>query len=70
MSVKKLKPEDLEPVLAEIYSVNCLGESKWYEVVYHDGNMWRSYAGSDTFDDGEKVLRWRYADEAINQASR
>jgi len=52
-------PSELEPVLAKIEHINSLGKSSWYEVVYFDGHC-RRYAGSNTFEDGEKVLRWRY----------
>ena len=52
-------PSELEPVLAKIEHINSLGKSSWYEVVYFDGN-WRCYAGSSTFKDGEKVVKWRY----------
>jgi hypothetical protein len=52
-------PSELEPVLAQIEHTNSLGKSSWCEVVYFDGD-WRCYAGSDTFKDGEKVVRWRY----------
>ena len=47
------KPNELEPVLAEISHMNDLGLSKWYEVVYYD-------AGSKTFKDGERVIKWKY----------
>jgi len=57
-------PIKLEPVLAEIEHINDLGKSTWYEVVYFDGN-WRSYAGSKTFKDGERVLRWKYAKDCL-----
>lgn len=57
-----LKP--LEPVLAEIEHINDLGKSKWYEVIYFDEN-WRSYAGSNTFQDGEKVIRWKYVKDCL-----
>jgi len=67
MSKTKETPKELEPVLAEINSITCLGSSNWYEVVYHDGYEWCSYSGSDTFDDGESVLRWRYAAEAMGE---
>ena len=53
-------PIELEPVLAEIEHINDLGKSTWYEVVYFDGN-WRCYAGSKTFKDGERVIKWKYA---------
>lgn len=52
-------PSELEPVLAKIEHINSLGKSNWYEVVYNDGN-WRSYQGSKTFKDGEKVVKWDY----------
>lgn len=57
-------PIELEPVLAEIEHINDLGKSTWYEVVYFDGN-WRCYAGSKTFKDGERVLRWKYAKDCL-----
>ena len=47
------------PILAKIEHINDLGKSTWYEVVYFDKH-WRCYAGSDTFKDGEKVVKWRY----------
>ena len=52
-------PSELEPVLAKIEHINSLGKSSWYEVVYFDKH-WRCYAGSNTFKDGEKVVKWRY----------
>ena len=52
-------PSELEPVLAKIERINSLGKSSWYEVVYFDVH-WRCYAGSNTFKDGEKVVKWRY----------
>ena len=52
-------PSELEPVLAKIEHINSLGKSSWYEVVYFD-KYWRGYAGSVTFRDGEKVVKWRY----------
>lgn len=57
-------PIQLEPVLAEIEQINDLGKSKWYEVVYFD-EKWRSYADSKTFQDGEKVIRWKYAKDCL-----
>ena len=53
------KPNKLEPVLAKIEHINSLSKSTWYEVVYFD-ECWRCYAGSSTFQDGEKVVKWRY----------
>ena len=49
-------PSELEPVLAKIEHINSLGKSSWYEVVYFDRH-WRCYAGSNTFKDGEKVVK-------------
>jgi hypothetical protein len=57
-------PKELEPVLAEIEHVNDLGKSTWFEVVYFC-EEWCSYSGSDTFDDGEKVIRWKYCNECF-----
>jgi len=57
-------PIELEPVLAEIEHINELGKSTWYEVVYFDGN-WRCYAGSKTFKDGERVIKWKYAKDCL-----
>lgn len=57
-------PIQLEPVLAEIEHINDLGKSKWYEVVYFDEN-WRSYADSKTFQDGEKVIKWKYVKDCL-----
>lgn len=59
-----ISPIELEPVLAEINHINELGLSKWYEVVYFDGN-WRCYAGSKTFKDGESVIKWKYAKDCF-----
>lgn len=58
-------PDTGKPVLALIESVNDLGISRFREVVYHDGELWCSYEGSRTFEDGERVLKWIYADECI-----
>jgi hypothetical protein len=62
-------PQDLRPVLTKIEGNNCLGKTEWFEVVYFDEEQtgqWKSYSGSNTFDDGEKVLSWKYADECFN----
>lgn len=61
---QEISPIELEPVLAEINHINELGLSKWYEVVYFDGN-WRCYAGSKTFKDGESVIKWKYAKDCF-----
>ncbi|AMM43723.1 hypothetical protein FDG95_gp158 [Pectobacterium phage vB_PcaM_CBB] len=60
-----LLPTELEPVLAKIHTVGELGNSSWYEVVYHNGTEWCCYAGSDTFKDGEHVLRWKYCKDIL-----
>jgi len=56
-------PNELEPVLAKIEHINSLGKSTWYEVVYYSDKRWSSYQGSSTFQDGEKVLKWKYCRE-------
>lgn len=53
-------PDPFSPVLARISVVSDLSRSTWTEVVYHDGEFWRSYEHSKTFDNGEEVLRWAY----------
>jgi hypothetical protein len=56
-------PIDFEPVLALIESIDSLGKRSHYEVVYYDNEIakeWKSYSGSDTFKDGERVLSWEY----------
>jgi hypothetical protein len=57
-------PIDLEPILAQIEHINDLGKSLWYEVVYYDGK-WCSYAGSKTFENGEKVVKCKYAKDCL-----
>ena len=56
-------PDDLIPVIAEIKHLNDLGISKWYEVVYCSDGEWHAYAGSNTFKDGEKVVKWKYCND-------
>ena len=58
-------PIQLVPVLAEIEHINDLGKSKWYEVVYFWDENWRSYADSKTFQDGEKVIKWKYVKDCL-----
>ncbi len=58
----KQLPNEGCPVLAKIKQLNSNGFSYWYEVVYHDGENWRSYSGSDTFKDAEVVVKWRYVE--------
>ena len=57
-------PNELEPVLAQIEHINDLGKSSWYEVVYYY-EKWRSYTGSKTFEDGEQVVKWKYAKDCL-----
>ena len=57
-------PVELDPILAEIEHINSLGKSKWYEVVYFD-DTWHSYFGSDTFNDGERVVKWKYCKDCM-----
>lgn len=58
-------PEEARPVLAFITVQDDLGLQHWREVVYHNGERWCPYAGSDTFGNGEQVSRWVYADLAL-----
>ena len=60
-----LIPIELEPVLALISHQNDLGHSQWYEVVYYSDKKWCSFAGSKTFENGEKVVKWVYAKNCI-----
>lgn len=53
-------PKPDTEVLAKISHQYDLGESHWYEVVYHDGEEWQSFHGSKTFEDGERVEAWVY----------
>lgn len=56
-------PKELEPILAKISHINDLGLSQWYEVVYYVDDKWCSYSGSKTFEDGERVIDWKYCKE-------
>ncbi len=58
-------PTEDKCVLAVITHQGCLGLSVWREVVAHNGKEWISYAGSDTFSDGEQVSKWVYCDEVL-----
>lgn len=62
---KQNVPHEAEPVLAQISQINSLGKSSWHEVVYHDGQNWKSYEASKTFNDGERVVQWRYVNELM-----
>lgn len=55
-------PKEFHPVLAKIEHINDLGKSKWYEVVYFDGE-WNTFSGSKTFKDGEQVVEWKYCED-------
>lgn len=57
-------PTEVDSILAKITHQNDLGLSQWYEVVYYD-NKWCSYSGSKTFEDGEKVVEWKYCKELL-----
>ena len=56
-------PTELDSVLAKITHQNDLGLSQWYEVVYYADDKWCSYNGSKTFEDGERVIEWKYCKE-------
>lgn len=58
-------PEELKPVLAKIFTITDLGANTYHEVVYHDGEGWKSYTGSKTFEDAEQVKKWVYVSEVI-----
>lgn len=58
-------PETGVSVLASITHQTCLGLCGWYEVVYHDGDNWKSYQDSKTFNDGEQVGVWIYASQCL-----
>lgn len=64
--LKKLTIPDVicSPILAKIEHINDLGKSTWYEVVYYD-DKWYSYSGSKTFEDGEQVVKWKYAKDCL-----
>lgn len=63
-------PKDLRDVLAQIETQTDLGKSSWYEVVYHNGKEWCSYAGSDTFSTYDyNVVQWKYVDEIFVDSS-
>ena len=62
-------PEKDFSVVAWVEQLNDLGTSRWYEVVYHNGNEWCAYHGSDTFKNGESVIKWKYVGEVFNSNS-
>lgn len=53
------------PILAKIEHINDLGKSTWHEVVYYDGDKWCSCSGSETFKDGEQVIKWKYIKDCL-----
>jgi hypothetical protein len=55
------KPTDeQESILALIEHINSLGRNSWWEVVYYSDGEWKSFGCSDTFQDGERVIKWEY----------
>jgi hypothetical protein len=60
-------PKNLESVLAKIIHQHSLGLSQWYEVVYYNNDIkkWCCYGGSKTFQDGERVVDWKYCKDLI-----
>jgi hypothetical protein len=60
-------PNNLDSVLAKITHQNDLGLSQWHEVVYYDNytDKWCCYSGSKTFQDGERVIAWKYCKDLI-----
>lgn len=58
-------PTEVDSILAKITHQNDLGLSQWYEVVYYADGKWCSYSGSKTFEDGEKVVEWKYCKELL-----
>lgn len=58
-------PKEFEPILAEISHLNDLLRGNFFEVIYHDGKEWCAYFSSDTFQNGEQVIRWLYAKECF-----
>lgn len=63
-------PNELEPVLAKISHQNDLGRSQWYEVVFYVDGEWCSYAGSNTFENGESVIEWVSCYTAFNNVNK
>jgi hypothetical protein len=62
---KQETPTELDSVLAKITHINDLGVSEWYEVVYYADDKWCSYNGSKTFEDGERVIEWKYCKDCL-----
>lgn len=64
-------PLEGEPVLAYIEHQNGFDKRHWYEVVFYreelggDEAGWKSYSGSDTFDNGEQVIKWKYCENIL-----
>ena len=59
-------PSTSESVLALIEQIDSYGKMSWYEVVFYSDNHWQSYADSNTFENDEKVVKWRYCKDCIN----
>lgn len=58
-------PTEVDSILAKITHQNDLGLSQWYEVVYYADGKWCSYSNSKTFEDGERVVEWKYCKELL-----
>jgi len=58
-------PKECKPVLAQLEHVTETGIANWCEVVIFAGDKWRSFFGSNTFKDGEQVIKWKYTDECF-----
>jgi hypothetical protein len=65
LKLKTMKIIELVPILAYIEHHNDLGKSLWYEVVLYHNNEWKSIDNSNTFNDGEKVLKWEYCNDIL-----
>jgi hypothetical protein len=61
-------PKEFYPVLAEIKGLSDGGcFAVWYEVIYYYlyHNRWCSFAGSNTFENGETVTKWKYCSDIL-----
>ncbi len=61
-------PTEGKSVLAKIEqidSIDSLEKLSWYEVVYYCDKHWQPYAGSDTFSNDEKVVKWKYCKDCF-----
>jgi hypothetical protein len=65
---KEEVPTSLASVLAIIEGQGDLGKQTWPEVVYFDCEIdheWKSYSGSNTFSNGERVIKWIYVEDVF-----